>query len=188
VSTRKIVERKTKETTIRVEASVGTGVSRIDTTVSFLDHMMTALARYAGLDLTIRARGDLRHHIVEDVALTVGQAVAALVPKGAARYGERMVPMDDALVQAVIDVGGRPFYRGPIPSTFFEHWMRSFCDAGKFTLHIRVLRGEDRHHVMEAAFKALGFSLAQALADTGDLLSTKGSVALRTRAGRGRRR
>src|ERR1035437_5974187 len=77
VSTRKIVERKTKETTIRVEASVGTGVSRIDTTVSFLDHMMTALARYAGLDLTIRARGDLRHHIVEDVALTPGPAVAA---------------------------------------------------------------------------------------------------------------
>jgi imidazoleglycerol-phosphate dehydratase len=66
--------------------------------------------------------------------------------------------------------------------------MRSFCDAGKFTLHIRVLRGEDRHHVVEAAFKALGFSLAQALADTGDLLSTKGSVALRTGAGRGRRR
>ena len=162
MSTRKIVERKTKETTIRVEASIGTGVSRIDTTVPFL------------------------HHIVEDVALTVGQAVAALVPKGAARYGERTVPMDDALVQAVIDVGGRPFYRGPIPSTFFEHWMRSFCDAGKFTLHIRVLRGEDRHHVVEAAFKALGFSLAQVLVDTGDLLSTKGSVAVR--AGWGRRR
>ncbi|MFI5244748.1 MAG: imidazoleglycerol-phosphate dehydratase [Gemmatimonadales bacterium] len=186
MSTTKIVERKTKETTIRVEASVGTGASRIDTTVPFLDHMMTALAKYGGFDLAIVARGDLRHHIVEDVALTVGQAVAALVPKGAARYGERTVPMDDALVQAVIDVGGRPFYRGPIPSTFFEHWMRSFCDAGKFTLHLRVLRGEDRHHVVEAAFKALGFSLAQALVDTGGLLSTKGRVALR--AGRGPRR
>src|ERR1035437_1167447 len=168
VSTRKIVERRTKETTIRVEASLGSGLASVDTTVPFLD-------------LTIKARGDLRHHIVEDVALTVGQAVAALVPKGPARYGERTVPMDDALVQAVIDVGGRPFYRGPIPSTFFEHWMRSFCDAGKFTLHIRVLRGEDRHHVVEAAFKALGFSLGQALADTGSVFSTKGSVSLRTK-------
>jgi len=184
VSTVKIVERKTKETTIRVEASVGTGAARVNTTVPFLDHMMIALAKYSGVNLTIKARGDLRHHIVEDVALTVGQAVAALVPRGAARYGERTVPMDDALVQAVLDVGGRPFYRGPIPSTFFEHWMRSFCDAGKFTLHIRVLRGEDRHHVVEAAFKALGFSLAQALADTGTVFSTKGAVGMSTRRGR----
>jgi imidazoleglycerol-phosphate dehydratase len=181
VTVKKIVERTTKETAIRVEAAIGRGRSSIDTTVPFLDHMMTALAKYSGVDLTIKARGDLRHHVVEDVALTVGQAVAALVPKGAARYGGRTVPMDDALVQAVIDVGGRPFYRGPIPSTFFEHWMRSFCDAGKFTLHIRVLRGEDRHHVVEAAFKALGFSLAQALADTGSVFSTKGSVSLRTK-------
>jgi imidazoleglycerol-phosphate dehydratase len=181
VSTVKIVERKTKETTIRVEASVGTGAARVNTTVPFLDHMMIALAKYSGVNLTIKARGDLRHHIVEDVALTVGQAIAALVPRGAARYGERTVPMDDALVQAVLDVGGRPFYRGPIPSTFFEHWMRSFCDAGKFTLHIRVLRGEDRHHVVEAAFKALGFSLAQALADTGTVFSTKGAVGMSTR-------
>lgn len=174
-----VVERKTKETTIRVEAAPGRGRAQVDTTVPFLDHMMTALAKYSGVDLTITARGDLRHHIVEDVALTVGQAFSALVPAGAARYGERTVPMDDALVQAVLDVGGRPFYRGPIPSTFFDHWMRSFCDAGKFTLHIRVLRGEDRHHVVEAAFKALGFSLAQALADTGSVFSTKGTVALR---------
>lgn len=174
----KIVERKTKETTIRVEAAVGRGVARVDTTVPFLDHMMTALAKYSGVDLTIRARGDLRHHIVEDVALTVGQAFAGLLPAGAARYGERTVPMDDALVQCVLDTGGRPFYRGPIPSTFFDHWMRSFCDAAKFTLHIRVLRGDDRHHVVEAAFKALGFSLAQALADTGSVFSTKGTVAL----------
>ncbi len=183
MSAAKIVERKTKETTIRVEASIGTGIARVDTTVPFLDHMMTALAKYSGVNLAIKARGDLRHHIVEDVALTVGQAVAALVPRGAARYGERTVPMDDALVQAVLDVGGRPFYRGPIPSTFFEHWMRSFCDAGKFTLHIRVLRGEDRHHVVEAAFKALGFSLAQALADTGSVFSTKGTVAVRAKRG-----
>jgi len=186
MTTRKIVERKTKETTIRVEAAAGSGRAAVDTTVPFLDHMMTALAKYSGLDLTIKARGDLRHHIVEDVALTVGQAVAQLAPKGAGRYGERTVPMDDALVQAVIDIGGRPYYRGPIPSSFFEHWMRSFCDAGKFTLHIRVMRGEDRHHIVEAAFKALGFALSQALQDGGSVQSTKGSVSLRTKQRRRR--
>lgn len=180
MSVRKVVERKTGETAIRVEAAIGTGKSAVDTTVPFLDHMMTALAKYSGVDLSITARGDLRHHIVEDVALTVGQATAGLVPKGAARYGERTVPMDDALVQAILDVGGRPFYRGPIPSTFFEHWMRSFCDAAKFTLHIRVLRGDDRHHIVEAAFKALGFALCDALEDSGGVFSTKGSVSLRT--------
>ena len=176
-----VVERKTNETAIRVEAAIGRGHAHVDTTVPFLDHMMTALAKYSGVDLTIEARGDLRHHIVEDVALTVGQAFAALVPAGATRYGERTVPMDDALVQAVLDIGGRPFYKGPIPSTFFDHWLRSFCDAGKFTLHVRVLRGDDRHHVVEAAFKALGLSLAQALADTGGVFSTKGAVAVRTK-------
>ena len=186
MSVRKIVERKTKETTIRVEASAGRGRAAVDTTVPFLDHMMTALAKYSGIDLTIKARGDLRHHIVEDVALTVGQAIAAIVPSAAARYGEQTVPMDDALVQAVLDTGGRPFYRGPIPSSFFEHWMRSFCDAAKFTLHIRVLRGEDRHHVVEAAFKALGFALAQALEDSGGIFSTKGAVVKNVRTARGR--
>ncbi|HEY4137276.1 MAG TPA: imidazoleglycerol-phosphate dehydratase [Casimicrobiaceae bacterium] len=181
MSIRKIVERKTKETTIRVEVCIGRGRAAIDTTVPFLDHMMTALAKYSGVDMTISARGDLRHHIVEDVALTVGEAIAAILPAGAARYGERTVPMDDAVVQAVLDAGGRPFYRGPIPSSFFEHWMRSFCDAAKFTLHIRVLRGEDRHHVVEAAFKALGFALSDALQDTGSVFSTKGSVVGKTR-------
>jgi imidazoleglycerol-phosphate dehydratase len=175
---KKVVERKTRETAIRVEVTRGTGIARVDTSIPFLDHMMTAFAKYAGIDLTIDARGDLRHHIIEDVALTVGAAVAGIVPHGAARYGERTVPMDDALVQAVLDVGGRPYYRGPIPSGLYEHWMRSFCDAGKFTLHVRVIRGEDRHHIVEAAFKALGFCLGQALADTGSIFSTKGSVSL----------
>ena len=175
-----VVERETRETRVRVEASLGTGRATVDTPVPFLDHMMTALARYSGVDLTITALGDLRHHVVEDVALTVGQAIAALVPRGAARYGERTVPMDDAVVQAVLDMGGRPYYRGPIPSSFYEHWMRSFCDAAKCTLHLRVLRGVDRHHVVEAAFKALGFALAQAMADTGSVFSTKGEVAVFT--------
>lgn len=173
-----VVERVTKETTIRVEAVIGTGVAVVDTTVPFLDHMLVALAKYSGVDLTVSAKGDLRHHIIEDVALTVGQAIAGIVPVGAARYGERTVPMDEALVQAVLDAGGRPFYQGPVPSSLYEHWFRSFCDAARFTLHIRVFRGKDRHHVVEAAFKALGFCLRQALADTGSVFSTKGSVSL----------
>ena len=171
-------ERRTSETVVRVEASLGTGRADVQTTVPFLDHMMTVLARYSGIDLVIRAEGDLRHHIIEDVALTVGPAIAAAIPATAARYGDRTVPMDEALVQAVLDVGGRPFYEGPIPSSLYDHWMRSFCDSSKFTLHLLVLRGEDRHHIIEAAFKALGFALRQAAVDSGAVFSTKGAIAM----------
>jgi imidazoleglycerol-phosphate dehydratase len=173
-----VVERSTKETQIRVETKLGNGIATVDTSVPFLDHMMTALAKYSGVDLTIQARGDLRHHLIEDVALTVGKALAAVVPPTAARYGDRTVPMDEALVQAVLDVGGRPYYEGPIPSSLYDHWMRSFCDAAKFTLHIRVLRGEDRHHIVEAAFKALGFAIRDAARDSGAVFSTKGAVVM----------
>jgi len=176
-----VVERVTRETTIRVEAVLGSGVARVATSVPFLDHMLTALAKYSGLDLTVDASGDLRHHIIEDVALTVGAAIAKAVPATAARYGERTVPMDEALVQAVLDIGGRPYYEGPIPSSLYEHWMRSFCDAAQFTLHLRVLRGEDRHHIVEAAFKALGFALRDAVRDSGSVFSTKGAVRVEAR-------
>jgi imidazoleglycerol-phosphate dehydratase len=177
-SRKAVRERRTGETTVRVEAVLGTGKADVQTTVPFLDHMMTVLAKYSGIDLTIRAEGDLRHHIIEDVALTVGPAIADAMPATAARYGERLVPMDEALVQAVIDVGGRPYYEGPIPSSLYDHWMRSFCDAGKFTLHLLVLRGTDRHHVVEAAFKALGFALRQAAVDSGAVFSTKGAITM----------
>ena len=170
--------RRTTETTVRVTAARGTGRAEVSTTVPFLDHMMTVLARYAGLDLSITASGDLRHHIIEDVALALGPAIAATIPATAARYGERSVPMDDALVSAVIDVGGRPFYCGPIPSSLYDHWLRSFAYAAGMTLHVSVLRGEDRHHVVEAAFKALGLALRQAAEDTGAVFSTKGAVSL----------
>lgn len=173
-----VVERTTKETQIRVEARLGEGRAEVETTIPFLDHMMTALAKYSGIDLTIQARGDLRHHLIEDVALTVGPAIAKVMPATAARYGDRTVPMDEALVQAVIDVGGRPYYEGPIPSSLYDHWMRSFCDAGRFTLHLRVLRGDDRHHIVEAAFKALGFALRDAARDSGAVFSTKGAIAM----------
>ena len=174
-------ERSTKETRVRVRAALGSGKATVTTTVPFLDHMMSALTRYAALDLELTAEGDLRHHIIEDVAITLGSAIRRLAPATAARYGDRTVPMDDALVQAVVDLGGRPYYRGPLPSSLYEHWMRSFCDHAGLTLHVRVLRGSDRHHIVEAAFKSLGFALRDALADAGTVASTKGIVRLEQR-------
>ena len=174
-----VVERVTRETQIRVDAIFGSGIGVSNTGVEFLDHMMVALARYSGLDLTIAATGDLRHHTIEDVAICVGAAVRNITPATAARYAHRVVPMDDALVECAVDLGGRPFYRGPLPSSLYDHWMRSFADNAMATVHLRVLRGRDRHHIVEAAFKALGLCLRDALADDGVVFSTKGSVALK---------
>jgi imidazoleglycerol-phosphate dehydratase len=170
--------RETRETRVRVGVARGRGVAEVSTTVPFLDHMLTTLARYSGLDLTVEARGDLRHHVIEDVAIALGQAVRALATSGVARYGDRTVPMDDALVHACLDAGGRAFYEGRLPSTLYEHWMRSFATSAGATLHLRVLRGRDRHHVVEAAFKALGFALRDALAERDEVFSTKGDVRL----------
>ena len=173
-----VIIRETKETHIRVEIGQGKGVASVRTGVPFLDHMMITLARYSGLDITITATGDLRHHLIEDVGIAFGAALAGIVPATAARYGDRVIPMDDALVHASIDVGGRPYYRGRLPSSLYDHWMRSFADNAKATLHIRVLRGRDRHHVVEAGFKALGLALRDALAESGAVFSTKGAVSL----------
>ena len=172
------ITRQTKETTIRVELAPGTGQASADTGVAFLDHMLVTFARYSGLDLTVHARGDLKHHTIEDVAIAVGAALAAALPPTAARYGSRTIPMDDALVHAAIDLGGRPYYEGPLPSHLYDHWMRSFSDNARATLHVRVLRGFDRHHVVEAAFKAVALAVRDALVDTGAVFSTKGAVAL----------
>lgn len=174
------VTRETRETRVEVTLERGAGTTAIETPVPFLDHMLTALGRYAGWDLRVRASGDLRHHIIEDVALTLGEAIARALPVAAARYGERTIPMDDALVQVVLDAGGRPWYRGPLPSDLYNHFLRSLSDAARITLHVRVLRGQDRHHIVEAAFKALGLALRDAMADQGGgaVFSTKGHVAL----------
>ena len=174
-----IVTRKTSETDIRIELTRDATMTTIDTTRPFLDHMLVTLARYSGLGMNIRARGDLPHHLVEDVAIALGAALAELIPPTVARYGDRTVPMDDALVQCVIDVGGRPYYQGGLPSRMYEHWMRSFADNAKATLHIRVLRGTDHHHIVEAAFKALGLAIRDALVESGAVFSTKGAVATR---------
>jgi imidazoleglycerol-phosphate dehydratase len=174
-----VVVRETKETNIRCELTRGTGKATVATGQSFLDHMLVAFARYSGLDVSIQATGDLPHHLIEDVAICLGAALAGLMPATAARYGDRTVPMDEALVHCALDLGGRPFYRGPLPSSLYDHFMRSFSDNAKATLHLRVLRGTDRHHIVEGAFKALGFAVRDAFVDTGAVFSTKGSVGLR---------
>jgi imidazoleglycerol-phosphate dehydratase len=171
-----VITRATKETRIRIELARGEGSASVVTGEAFLDHMMVTLARYAAVDLSITAAGDLKHHLIEDVGIAMGTAVARLIPATAARYGDRTIAMDDALVHVALDTGGRPYYRGPIPSSLYDHWMRSFADNAHFTLHIRVLRGHDRHHIVEAAFKALGLALRDALVETGAVFSTKGTV------------
>jgi imidazoleglycerol-phosphate dehydratase len=171
-----IITRATKETRIRIELARGETPASVVTGQPFLDHMMVTLARYAAFDLSITAAGDLKHHLIEDVGIAMGQAVARLIPATAARYGDRTIGMDDALVHVSLDTGGRPYYRGPLPSSLYDHWMRSFADNANVTLHVRVLRGQDRHHIVEAAFKALGLALRDALVETGAVFSTKGSV------------
>jgi imidazoleglycerol-phosphate dehydratase len=177
------IERETRETTIRVTLRRDDAAIEVNTEEPFLDHMLVTWARYAGLGISLHARGDLRHHLVEDVAIALGAAFKGLVPATAARYGHRVIPMDEALVEAAIDVGGRFFYEGPLPSTLYDHFMRSFAEHAGSTLHLRVLRGTDRHHIVEAAFKALGLGIRDALRDGGTVFSTKGSVALRSGEG-----
>jgi imidazoleglycerol-phosphate dehydratase len=172
--------RTTGETQVRVTLStaVDGDASAIMTTEPFLDHMLRTLAHYAGLHLDIDAIGDLKHHLVEDVAITLGAALRHETPATCARYGSATIPMDDALVQAVLDLGGRHFYQGPLPSRLYDHFLRTFAENAGLTLHVRVLRGRDRHHVVEAAVKAVGLALRQALKPEGAVFSTKGAVSV----------
>ena len=177
------VRRRTGETDVSIriappETGEGDGPSGIQTGDGFLDHMLTALARYGGLRLSVRATGDLRHHLVEDVAITLGEALSRATPEACRRYAHAVVPMDDALVEVALDAGGRPYYEGRLPSRLYEHFFRSLALTADFTLHVRVVRGRDRHHVVEAAFKALGLCLREAMKETGAVFSTKGSVRL----------
>jgi imidazoleglycerol-phosphate dehydratase len=169
--------RETKETQIRLTIARGTGQATIDTGEPFLDHMLVTLARYGGLDVDLHARGDLRHHLIEDVGIAFGEALRAFAPATCARYGDRTIPMDDALVHVSLDLGGRTWYAGKLPARLYDHWFQSFAANARATLHVRVLRGTDRHHVVEAAFKALGLALRDALVEGGTVFSTKGAVA-----------
>lgn len=180
---KKRLSRKTKETTIAITlgamSAPGLSTVSVQTGLPFYDHMLTTLLKYAGIEAELRATGDLSHHIMEDVAILLGEAIRRKQADAAARYGERTIPMDDALVQAVIDVGGRFYFEGDLPNRLYTHVLRSLAHSLGATLHVRVLRGKDRHHVIEAAFKAVGLALRQALSNTGDgVFSLKGAVAI----------
>ena len=170
--------RETNETRITVALSLNGGEVEVVTDDDFLTHMTVTLARYAGLGLTLNAVGDLRHHLVEDVAITLGMALRRAMPDASARYGDATIPMDDALVRAAVDLGGRPWYEGRLPSPLYEHFLQSLAVNLGATLHVVVDRGRDRHHVVEAAVKATGLALRQALRDGDGVFSTKGSVSL----------
>lgn len=177
------ITRETGETRIVLTVRPGGKPGRIETGEPFLDHMLVTLARYAGLHLEVEATGDLRHHLVEDVAIALGTALAAEVPAQSRRYGSALVPMDEALVQVAIDTGGRPWYEGRLTSALYEHFLQSFATNLKATLHVQVIRGRDRHHMVEAAVKATGLALRQSLEEGGEVFSTKGSVKIELEEG-----
>lgn len=172
------IERTSGETRVLARVERGGDGTRSATGNRFLDHMVVTLARYAGLGVSVEGEGDLRHHLVEDVGITLGLALADEVPAAAERYGWATVPMDDALVQAAVDVGGRPWYEGRLPSALYEHFLQSFAVNLGATVHVNVVRGRDRHHVVEAAVKAVGLALRQALREGGEVFSTKGAVSV----------
>ncbi len=190
------LSRKTTETDISVSLSLdGTGKTEIATGVGFFDHMLTAFGRHGLFDLDIRAVGDLHidaHHTVEDVGIVLGQAfnVALEDKRGIQRFGQAAVPMDEALVEAAVDLSGRPFLAwsvaferatlGSVDTQLFEEFFRALTGNGLFTLHVRQLAGVNAHHVAEAAFKASARALRAAVAleprIAGQVPSTKGVI------------
>ncbi|MFN2480704.1 MAG: imidazoleglycerol-phosphate dehydratase HisB [Pyrinomonadaceae bacterium] len=187
------VHRRTKETDVRVSLTLdGGGDSQIKTGVPFLDHMLELFARHALFDLALECRGDLHiddHHSVEDVAISIGQALAEALgdKRGITRYGAGLVPMDESLCRAVVDLSGR-FYLvyevearrqmiGNFSVELAEHFWRSFAEAARLNLHIDLLRGRNTHHILEATFKATARALRQAVERdprVGGVPSTKG--------------
>ena len=171
--------RTTRETRVELLVEAGSlDAAKISTGERFLDHMLITFARFAGLRLEVAAAGDLRHHLIEDVAITLGLALRDEIPEACRRYGHALLPMDDALVEAALDIGGRAYYAGRLPSDLYEHFLRSLAYNAGMTLHVRVLRGRDRHHIVEAAIKATGAALRDAMTAADAVLSTKGSVSL----------
>lgn len=188
------VSRKTRETSIDLRLDLdGTGQVSADTGIGFLDHMIDALGRHSRLDIDLKVSGDLQvddHHTAEDCAIVLGTALdqALGARRGIARFGDACAPLDEALVRAVLDLSGRPwpevhidFTRealGGLATENIPHFFRSFAIAGRFCLHLDLLRGENDHHKAEAAFKALAVALRSAvrLDGTTAIPSTKGAL------------
>lgn len=184
------VYRKTSETTISVELNLdGTGKSEISTGLNFLNHMLEQLSKHGNLDLTIVAEGDLEideHHTMEDIAISLGECFAKALgnKKGIERYGF-LLPMDDCLAQVAIDFGGRPWlvweaefkreFVGDVPTEMIYHFFKSFSDAAKCNLNMKV-EGNNEHHKIESLFKAFAKAIKMAVQKNGDfsIPSTKG--------------
>jgi len=170
------VERKTTEVEIIVELNVdGRGEGNVETGIKFLDHLLITLAKHSLFDLTVKAKGKLKHHISEDVALSLGEAMqkALAQKKGIRRFGSACVPMDDTLARAALDLGGRAYSNldlklsqiqiEDLKTEDIEHFLKSFAQASKSNLHITVLYGSNEHHKIEAAVKALALALREAV-------------------------
>ncbi len=190
------VERNTLETQVQVKINLdGTGESKLDTGVPFLEHMLDQVARHGLIDLEIKAVGDLHidaHHTVEDVGITLGQAFSQAIgdKKGIVRYGHAYVPLDEALSRVVIDFSGRPgmeynvkFERasiGDFDVDLFHEFFQGFINHANVTLHIDNLSGDNAHHIAETVFKAFGRAVRMAIAADprmqGVMPSTKGSL------------
>ncbi len=190
------VTRDTNETQIRLELSIdGTGSSEIATGVGFFDHMLTHIAKHGMLDLKVRAKGDLEvdaHHVVEDVGIVLGRAIAQAVgdKAGIVRYGWALCPMDEALVGVALDLSGRSYLNfdlklGPAQVGEFDtelalEFFRAVAANAAMTLHVWQQYGRNAHHIIEAAFKAFGRALDEATRidprRAGDLPSTKGTL------------
>jgi len=193
------IRRSTSESSIELTLNLdGTGVSDISTTVPFFDHMLTAFAKHSLTDLTVKASGDTHidvHHTVEDIAISLGLAIReALGDKtGISRFGDALVPLDEALVQAVVDISGRPFLvhtgepagfefhliGGHFTGSMVRHVFEAITFNAALTTHIRVLSGRDPHHIAEAEFKAFARAFRQAKALdplVSGIPSTKGAL------------
>ena len=188
------IHRKTGETEVTVTLVLdGSGRAEVATGIGFYDHMLTALAKHARFDLTLRCRGDLEiddHHTAEDCALALGQALDAALGerRGIRRFGHAYAPLDEALARAVVDLSGRPWPAielglrrerlGDIACENLVHALQSLAMASRANLHVKVLEGDNDHHRVEAAFKATALALRMAVARDGDdVPSTKGVLA-----------
>ncbi|MEM3402750.1 MAG: imidazoleglycerol-phosphate dehydratase HisB [Candidatus Hadarchaeales archaeon] len=172
-----LVRRKTKETEVEVSLNLdGRGKASIDTTIKFFDHLLSSFAKHGNIDLTVRARGDLSHHIAEDTMIALGEALEKALGKkaGIERFGDATVPMDDALVMVAVDLSGRPYAEieagfrkrkvDDLSADMIPHLLQTFAVNGKFNLHVKIMRGKNDHHKAEAIFKALGVAIRRAAA------------------------